>query len=86
MNKDRKSYALVVASVSEEVIHHIRPIKYSWSDLKKLKYPYDSHSRLELIKLLMKLFNLEIEDNDPMYLAYEIKDIMHDINSIGVKI
>jgi hypothetical protein len=30
MNKDKKAYALIVSSVSEEVSHHIRSIKYSW--------------------------------------------------------
>jgi hypothetical protein len=79
MNKDKKSYALIVASVNEEVSYHIRSIKDSWSALKKLKDPYDSHSKLELIQLLMKLFNLEMKDNDPMALAYEIKAIMHDV-------
>jgi len=86
MNKDKKSYALIVASVNEEVSYHIRSIKDSWSALKKLKDPYDSHSKLELIQLLMKLFNLEMKDNDPMALAYEIKAIIHDVDAIGVKI
>jgi hypothetical protein len=34
----------------------------------------------------VKLFNLELKDDDPMTLDYEIKSIMHDIDSIGVKI
>jgi hypothetical protein len=86
MNKDKKAYALIVASVSEEVSHHIKSIKYSWGALKKLKYLYDSHSKLELIQLLLKLFNLELKDNDPMALASKIKSIMHDIDVTGVKI
>jgi SH3-like domain-containing protein len=51
MNKDKKAYALIVASVSEEVSHHIKSIKDSWGALKKLKDLYDSHSELELIQL-----------------------------------
>lgn len=35
--------------------HHIRSIKDSWSDLKKLKDLYDSQLELELIQLLLKL-------------------------------
>ena len=34
----------------------------------------------------MKLFNLELKNDDPMALASEIKAIMHDINAIGMKI
>jgi len=44
MNKDKKTYALIVASVSEELIHHIISIKDSWGALNKLKDLYDSHS------------------------------------------
>jgi len=85
-NKGNKYYALIFASISEEVIHHIISIKYSWSDFKKLKDLYDSHSELEIIQLLMNLFNLELKDNDPMALASKIKCIMHDIDAIGVNI
>jgi hypothetical protein len=34
----------------------------------------------------VKLFNLELKNDDPMALASEIKAIMHDIDAIGVKI
>ena len=34
----------------------------------------------------MKLFNLELKDNDPMKLAYEIRSIFHDIDATGVKV
>ena len=34
----------------------------------------------------MKLFNLELKDNDPIKLAFEIKYIFHDIESTGVKV
>jgi len=41
---------------------------------------------LELIQLLLKLFNLELKDNDPMALASKIKAIMHNIDATGVKV
>jgi hypothetical protein len=85
-NKDKKAYALIVAFVNEEVFHHIKSIKNSWGALKKLKDLYDSHSKLELIQLQLKLFNLESKDNDPMALAFQIKAIMHDIDVVGVEI
>jgi hypothetical protein len=34
----------------------------------------------------MKLFNLELKDNNPMKLASEIKALFHDIDSTGVKV
>jgi hypothetical protein len=34
----------------------------------------------------VKLFNLEMKDNDPMDLAFEIKAIMHDVDVTSVKI
>jgi hypothetical protein len=43
MNKDNKSYALIVISINEEVSHHIRSIKNSWGEWKKLKDLFDSH-------------------------------------------
>ena len=54
---------------------HLDSSKSAWEALKKLKDLYDSHSELEIIQLLMKLFNLELKDNDPMKLAYEIRAI-----------
>jgi len=33
----------------------------------------------------LKLFNLELKDNDPIALASKIKAIMHNIDVIGVK-
>jgi hypothetical protein len=85
-NKDKKAYALIVVMVSEEVSHHIISTKDSYGALKKLKDLYDSHSELELIQLLVKLFNLELKNDDPMDLASEIKAILHDIDATGVKI
>jgi hypothetical protein len=34
----------------------------------------------------MKLFNLELKDNNLMKLASEIKALFHDIDSTGVKV
>jgi hypothetical protein len=34
----------------------------------------------------MKLFNLEMKDNDPMKLAFEIIALYHDIEATGVKV
>jgi len=51
-----------------------------------MKYLYVSHSKLELIQLLVKLFNLELKDDDPMELVQKIKAIMHVIDAIGVEI
>ena len=34
---------------------------------------------------MVKLFNLELNNDDPMDLALEIKAIMHAIDSTGVK-
>ena len=34
----------------------------------------------------MNLFNLELKDNDPIYLVSEIKAIMHGIDAIRIKI
>jgi hypothetical protein len=85
-NKHNKSYSFIYSSVSEEVSHHMVSIKYSWSALKNLKDMYDSHSRVELIQLLMNLFNLEMKDNNPMFLASKIKFIMHDIDASRLKI
>jgi hypothetical protein len=45
-----------------------------------------THSELELIQLMVKLFNLELKNDDPMALASEIKAIMHDIDATRVKI
>ena len=54
--------------------------------IKKLKDLYDSHFEIEIIQLLIKLFTLELKDNDPMKLAYEIRAIFHDIDATGVKV
>ena len=65
-------YALFYCYISEEVSQHIISIKYSWSDLNKLKELYDSRSKLELIQLLLNIFNLGLKDNYPMVAEYKI--------------
>jgi len=85
-SKDKKAHALIYASVTEEVSRHILSSTTTFKALEKLKDLYDSHSELEIIQLLMKLFNLELKDNNPMKLASKIKSIFHDIDSTGVKV
>ena len=84
--KNSKAYALTASLVSEEVNHHIRSIDDAWNALKKLKDLFESHSKLELVQLQLKLFNLKLKNDDPMALISEIRAIMHDIDSTGVKI
>ena len=84
--KYSKAYALIVSSVSEEVNYHISSIDDAWNALNKLKDFFYSHFELELIQLQLKLFNLELKNNDPMVLISKIRAIMHDIDSTGVKI
>ena len=62
--KGKKAYALIGTSITEEVSRHIISCKSAFATLKKLKDLYDSHSELEIIQLLIKLFNLEMKDND----------------------
>ena len=84
--KDKKAYALTSAFVTEEVTQHILSSTTTFTTLKKLKDLYESHSKLEIIQLLMKLFNMELQDNDPMKLASQIKALFHDIEAICVKV
>ena len=77
-NKNIKAYALIVASVNEEVSRHISPFSTTFEALQKLKELYDSHSTLEVVQLMIKLFTLEPQSNDPLVLASEVKSIMHD--------
>ena len=35
---------------------------------------------------MLKLFNLELNDNNTMAVAYEIKAITHEIDAISVKV
>lgn len=84
--KNCKAYALIAASINEEVNRHISSIDDAWSALKKLRELYDSHSELELTQLQLKLFNLTLKGNDPMMLFSKIRAIMHDIKATGATI
>ena len=77
---------MIIAFISEVVSRHLVSSKSAWEALKKLKDLYYSHFELEIIQLLMKLFNLELKDDDPMKLASEIRAIFHDIDATGVKV
>ena len=43
---ENKAYALIAASVNEEVSRHITPFSNAYETLSKLKELYDSHSEL----------------------------------------
>lgn len=80
-NKNSKVYALIVALVKEEVSHHIAPFTKSFNVLKNLKDLYDSHSELEVVKLMIKLVNIKLKDDDSLGLASQIRAIMHAIDA-----
>jgi len=83
-NKKNKAYAVITAFVSEEVSYHITPFSIAFEALQKLKELYDSHSALEVVQLMIKLFTLELKNNDPLALASEVKSIMHDIQATNI--
>lgn len=57
-NKNNKAYALIGASINEEVSCHILPFSNAFKALQKLKELYDSHSTLEVQLMFIKLFTL----------------------------
>ena len=77
---------MIAASVSEEVSQHILPFSNAFEALQKLKELYDSHSALEVVQLMIKLFTLELQNNDPLALASKLKSIMHDIKVTKVEL
>jgi len=85
-NKNNKAYALIKTLVNEEVTHHIFPFSNSFEALQKLKELDDSHSALEVVQLMIKLFNLELQNDDPLALTSEVKYIMHDIKVTDVEL
>eukprot|EP00253_Pinus_taeda_P024709 PITA_24709 len=85
-NKNSKAYALIATSVNEEVSRHISPFSNAFEALQKLKELYDSHFTLEAVQLMIKLFNLELQNDDPLALASEVKSIMHDIKVTNVEL
>ena len=40
---------------------------------------------MEISELRLKLFNLEVNDNDLMLVVYENREIMHKIQAFGMK-
>eukprot|EP00253_Pinus_taeda_P002429 PITA_02429 len=85
-NKNNKAYALIAASVNEEVSRHISSYSTAFEALQKLKELYDSHSAFEVVQLMIKVFTLELQNNDPLALTSEVKSIMHDIKSTKVEL
>ena len=85
-NNNIKAYALIAASVNEKVSRHISPFSNSFEALQKLKELYDSHSTLEVVQLMIKLFTLELQNDDPLAFASEVKSIMHDIKVTNVEL
>ena len=47
---------------------------------------YMTHYELELIQLMLNLFNLELKNDDPMALASEITTMMDEIEATRVNI
>jgi len=45
-----------------------------------------THSTLEIGQLMIKLFSLELQNDDPLALALELKSIMHDIKVTNVEL
>ena len=76
---------MIIATVNEEASQHILPNKSCFEAIKTLKGLYDSHSEMEVIHLMLKLFILEVKDNDPMLVASEIRATMHKIQAFGMK-
>ena len=70
---------MITTTVSEEVSQHIFPTKSFFEAFKRLKYFYDSHFEMEIIQLMLKLFSLEVKDNDPILVGSEIREFMHKI-------
>ena len=68
-NKNNKAYALIETSINEEVSHHISPFSNTFEALKKLKELCDSHSALEVVQIMIKLFTLKLQNDDPLALA-----------------
>ena len=40
---------------------------------------------MKIIQLMLKLFSLEVKDNDPMLIASEIRAIMYKVQASGMK-
>jgi len=77
---------LLLQCVSEEVSCHFVSINDSYSALNILNDLYEIHSELELMQPLVKLFNLELKNDDHMDSTSKIKFTIHNIDDIGLKI
>ena len=53
---------MIAATISEEASWNITPTKTYHDALNKMKDLYDPHLKLEVIQLLLKLFNLELKE------------------------
>ena len=76
---------MITPTVSEEVSQHIFPAKSRFQALKTLKDLYDSHSEMDIIQLMLKLFSLEVNNNDSMLVSYKIRAIMHKIQASSLE-
>jgi len=77
---------LIAASINEEVSHHISPFSNAFETLQKLKELYESHFELEVVQLMIKLFSIELKNDDPLALASKVISIMHDIKATDVQL
>jgi len=78
-NKNSKAYALIAMLVNEEVSCYISPFSNAYEVLKNFKELYDSHSKLEVVQLMIKLFNIDLKNDDALSLASEVRSIMHEL-------
>jgi len=85
-NKHRNSHALIATSINKELNCHISPLSNSFEALQKLRELYESHFELEVFQLMIKLFKLELKNDDPLALQLELISIIHDIKIIGIEI
>ena len=53
--------------------------------MKNLKDLYESHSEFEIVQLMVKLFNLDLKDDNSLALAFEIRSIRHNVDVTGTK-
>lgn len=45
-----------------------------------------THTTLEVVQLMIKLFSLELQNDDPLSLESQVKSIMHDIKVTNVEL
>ena len=83
--REKKELALIVATISKEVSQDILLATSYFDALKILKDLFHSHFELELIYMMLNLFNLEVKYNGLMIVASEIIEIMHKIKATGMQ-